>query len=109
MSAYRLVEDGVDPAVLAKTLSLTHPEMRIVLFYLTAVKDPDFAYGVVMTGQEIAEAMGMNRTTFCKQLPALTAAGWLKVAQRHGNITYYGLGPAAQPSRSNVVPLRRTA
>ncbi|MEV7525775.1 hypothetical protein [Streptomyces sp. NPDC091371] len=109
MSEYRLVEDGVDPAVLRQTLSLPHPQMRIVLFYLTAEKDPVFSYGVVMSGQEIAESIEMNRTTFSKQLPILTAAGWLKVAQRHGNITYYGLGPVAEPRRNNVVSLRRTA
>ncbi|MEU2454760.1 winged helix-turn-helix domain-containing protein [Streptomyces sp. NPDC012765] len=109
MSSYPLVGDGIDPAILKRTLSLPHPQMRVVTFYLTAMKDPEFDFGVVMTGQEIAEAIDMNRTTFSKQLPVLTKAGWLRVAQRHGNVTYYGLGPVAEPERSNVVPLRRTA
>ncbi|MFJ4880001.1 hypothetical protein ACIP93_33005 [Streptomyces sp. NPDC088745] len=109
MSSYPLVGDRIDPVVLSRILSLPYPQMRVVVFYLTAQKDPDFDYGVVMTGQEIAEAIDMNRTTFSKQLPVLTKAGWLRVAQRHGNVKYYGLGPVAEPERSNVVPLRRTA
>lgn len=109
MSEYRLVEGGVDPAVLQKALALPHPQMRIVLFYLTAEKDPEFNDGVRMSGQTIAEAIDMNRTTFSKQLPILRAAGWLKAADRHANITYYGLGPVAEPPKNNVVPLRRTA
>lgn len=104
-----LVPDGIEPKVLRKLLSLPHPQMRIVIFYLTTAKDPEFDDAVVMTGERIAEEIGMNRPLLSKTVPRLLAAGWLREAARHGNVRYYGLGPEAEPRRSNVVPLRRTA
>lgn len=104
-----LVPDGIEPKVLRKLLGLPHPQMRIVIFYLTTRKDPEFDDAVVMTGEKIAEEIGMNRPLLSKTIPRLVEAGWLRVASRHGNVRYYGLGPEAEPKRSNVVPLRRTA
>lgn len=103
-----LIPDGVDPKVLRELLGLPHPQMRIVIFYLTTEKDPEFDDAVVMTGEKIAEEIGMNRPLLSKTLPGLVEAGWLREASRHGNVRYYGLGPKAQPERNNVVPLRRT-
>ncbi|MCG0068188.1 hypothetical protein L0F81_33825 [Streptomyces tricolor] len=103
-----LVPDGIDPAVLRQTLSLPHPQMRIVTYYLTARKDPEFDNAVVKTGEKIAEEIGMNRPLLSRTIPQLIKAGWLRLASRHGNIRYYGLGPRAE-ERNNVVPLRRTA
>jgi len=99
----------VESRVLSKALRLPYPQMRIVIFYLMAVKDPDFGHGVVMTGEKIAEEIGMNRPLLSRTIPRLLEAGWLREASRHGNVRYYGLGPEAEPQRSNVVPLRRTA
>lgn len=104
-----LVPGGVDPAVLLKALELPYPQMRIVVFYLLAKKDPEFNDGVVMTGEKIAQEIGMNRPLLSKTLPRLLEMGWLEQASRHGNVRYYRLGPQAEPKRSNVVPLRRSA
>ncbi|MEU9062418.1 replication initiation protein, RepL2 [Streptomyces sp. NPDC048430] len=105
-----VVPDGIDPKVLGKMLSLPHPQMRIVLFYLMTKKDPDFNDAVVMTGEKIAAEIGMNRPLLSRTIPRLVEAGWLREASRHGNVRYYGLGPEAEgPRRSNVVPLRRSA
>ncbi|MFJ2589722.1 hypothetical protein [Streptomyces sp. NPDC087538] len=103
-----LVSGGIDPVILRQTLSLPHPQMRIVVYYLTAAKDPEFGDAVVKTGEKIAEEIGMNRPLLSKTLPLLIQAGWLRLADRHGNVNYYGLGPLAE-ARSNVVPLRRSA
>jgi len=104
-----LVSEGVEPKVLRKALRLPHPQMRLVLFYLTTQKDPEFNDAVVMTGERIAEEIGMNRPLLSRTIPRLLEAGWLRVASRHGNVRYYGLGPEAEPKKSNVVPLRQTA
>lgn len=100
---------GVESRVLRKALGLPYPQMRIVIFYLIAEKDADFNDAVVMTGEKIAEEIGMNRPLLSRTIPRLVEAGWLRPASRHGNVRYYGLGPQAETSRSNVVPLRRTA
>lgn len=99
----------VESRVLSKALSLPYPQMRIVIFYLMAVKDPEFDNAVVMTGEKIAEEIGMNRPLLSRTIPRLLKAGWLRKASRHGNVWYYGLGPEAEPEPTNVVPLRRTA
>ncbi|MGW2841885.1 hypothetical protein ACWCWD_29370 [Streptomyces sp. NPDC001493] len=105
-----LVRDGIDPAVLNETLSLPHPQMRIVIYYLTAKKDPEFDDAVVKTGEKVAMEIGMNRPLLSRTVPQLIKDGWLRVASRHGNIRYYGLGPRAESKpRSNVLPLRRSA
>jgi hypothetical protein len=103
-----LVEEDV-AKVLRKLSGLPHPQMRIVLFYLTAETDPDFDDAVVMTGESIAKEINMNRPLLSKTIPRLLETGWLRVASRHGNVRYYGLGPQAVPKPNNVVPLRRTA
>lgn len=101
----------VESRVLSKVLRLPYPQMRIVLFYLMAAKDPEFNDAVVMTGERIAEEIGMNRPLLSKTIPRLLEEGWLREASKHGNVRYYGLGPLAlaEPEPSNVVPLRRTA
>jgi len=104
-----VVPDDIDPKILRKLLGLTHPQMRIVIFYLTTVKDPEFGDAVVMTAEKIAEEIGMNRSLLAKTLPRLLEVGWLCKASRHGNVQYYGLGSQAEPKKTNVVPLRRTA
>ncbi|MFF9483014.1 hypothetical protein [Streptomyces sp. NPDC014733] len=103
-----LVSSGIDPVVLRQVMSLPHPQMRIVLYYLTEAKDPEFGDAVVKTGEKIAKEIAMNRPLLSKTLPILVEAGWLRLASRHGNVSYYGLGALAE-ARSNVVPLRRTA
>lgn len=96
-------------ALLGEVAKLPHPQMRIMLFYLTAKKDPDFNDAVVMTGEKVAREIDMNRPLMVRTIPRLVEAGWLRVAKRVGNIRYYGLGPTAEPELNNVVPLRRSA
>ncbi|MGW6145263.1 hypothetical protein [Streptomyces sp. NPDC055140] len=104
-----LASEGIEPKVLRKLVGLPHPQMRIVLFYLTAEKDPEFSDAVVLTGEKVAKEIDMNRPLLSRTIPRLVEAGWLRVACRHGNVTYYGLGHEAEPKPNNVVPLRRTA
>lgn len=110
MNAPLFPEDvTIEPRVLEKILALPYPQMRLVLFYIGAEKDPDFGDAVVMTGEKVASAIGMNRPLLSRTVPRLLEGGWLRVASRHGNVRYYGLGPTAEPRQNNVVPLRRTA
>lgn len=98
-SGLRLVEGGVaiDMEVGRKLVRLSHPQLRIMIFYLVTEKNPAFNDAVVLTVEQAAEVIGMNRSLMAKTLPSLLKGGWLRQAHRRGNVWYYGLGPAMNP------------
>lgn len=100
-----VVSEGIDPGVLRSLLGLTHPQMRIMIFYLTTAKSVESHQAVVLTGEKIAEEIGMNRPLLARTLPYLVEMGWLSKASRCGNVWHYGLGPRAQPRHKRRSPV----